>query len=335
MRNQISVKPFFGWISLVLIFLTPMFFILGILARDRALADADRTLATRAQIIADSIDRALQQRMIQVFTLAALPSMRGFAAGDAEGRDARKIVASSELRAIAVADPNVRAASIVDEFGRVILTTDASLNVFWGNRLFVRDALTGRLHASVTASEFNEFSQYYSAPILDNFGEVAGALILRVAVQEMWSALGGQADVMLIDEYGVRVADRSAKPSLHSALTPLPGDIAARVFAENRYGAQVAFIGSANLVDLANAIKQVDPAPVSYRDATGQSFRAAWRRLKTNPWTVICFASEDEIFATANDMILDQIKVAVFTLIIVGGLALAARYLVRPRETST
>ncbi len=292
---------------------------------DRALADADEILAERAQTIADAIDRTLQQRMVQVFTFAALPSMRGFAASDAEGRDARRVVAYNELHSITRADPDVRAALIVDVLGHVVLTTDASLNANWGARPFVRDALAGRLHASVTIFEFDELSQFYSAPILDNRGEVAGALVLRVATQEWWSALGGKNDVMVVDELGVRIADRFAKPLLFTALAPLTNDVATRALVENRYGAQVTQVATTAQKDLADAVTRGEFQSISFIDSAGQSYRAVIRRTKTNPWVVIAAMPEDAVFAPVRDAIIEQLKNVTIVLILAGILIFAVR----------
>lgn len=290
---------------------------------ERALADADEILTERAQTLADAIDRTLQQRMVQVFTFAALPSMRGFAASDAEDRDARRVVAYNELHSITRADPDVRAASIIDVLGNVVLATDATLNTNWGMRPFVRDALAGRLHASVTIFEFDELSQFYAAPILDNRGEVAGALVLRVATQEWWSALGGKNDVMVIDEYGVRIADRFPKPLLFTSLAPLPADTVTRVITEKRYGAQVTQINATPHSDLMEAVNRGDTRATTFHDAAGQSYRAVIRRTKMNPWGVIAAMSEATVFAPVHTAIIEQLKSVLIVLVIAGTIMIA------------
>jgi len=292
-------------------------------ARARARAAADRDLAARAQTTADAMDRTLQQRMVEVFTFAALPSLRGFAASDEAGRPARMAIANTELRAIVAADPNVRAATIVDALGVVTLTTDASMNADWSQRVFVREALAGRLHASPIVREFGEFSQFYSAPILDNAGEVAGALVVRVAAQEMWSALA--SDAMVVDENSVRIADRSDKPQILVALSPLMPDVFTRTIAEKRYGAEVTQIPATNLTDLANAVKRGNAAPLTFRDSQGRTLRAAMRQLKTNVWTVVAFANEDAILSPWRDALADQLKLVGVTALVLMGLLFAAR----------
>jgi C4-dicarboxylate-specific signal transduction histidine kinase len=217
------VRRFIPLIGLAFLLFAAMFFGAGILARDRALADADRELATRAQFFAHALDRTLQQRMIQTFTFAALPSLRAFAASDEANRDARAAMARVELAAIVHADPNVRAATIVDAQGIVIMTTDDAMLANWRARVFVREALRGHLHASAPAREGNAIVQFYSAPILNNAGDIAGALVLRVTAQEMWNALAAPYDVMVVDELGVRLMDRSYT-QLFVALAPVPAD---------------------------------------------------------------------------------------------------------------
>jgi hypothetical protein len=301
--------------------------------RTRALADAQRDLAARAQFLADTLDRLLQLRMTQTFTLAALPSLRGFAASDETARTERAAIAQRELHAIVAADPNVRATSIVAVTGLVILTTDGSMGAHWGERAFVREALAGHLHASVPARDFGEVSQYYSAPILDNAGNVAGALIVRVAAQEMWSVFDAQTNTLVVDEYGVRIADRLNAPQPFVALVPLAPETAASAVAEKRYGAEVTQIRATNLPALAEAIKREKATQLVYRDADGQTIHAALRRLVTNPWTVIVFEREDAIFATTRETLWDEIKLMVVALTVAAGFFYAVtRFIFRAPE---
>ncbi len=264
--------------------------------RARALADADAELGTRARTLAHAIDRTLEWRMGQVFTFAALPSFRGFATADENTIALRKAIALNELKAIVAADPAVRAASIVDASGTVALTTDGSMNVFWGDRAFVQEALAGHLFGSVPARDFGETVQYYSAPILDNRGEVSGALVVRVAAGELWGVAASPSNSFLVDENGVRIADWSPNPQILVALVPLAPQTAAGAMAEKRYGAEQAQIPATNLAPLAADISRESKA-FTFRDAAGQNNRAAIQRLTTYPWTAVVFSSEDSIFS--------------------------------------
>ncbi len=285
----------------VLVFLTASLYFVDTNLRARALADADAALAARAQLIAGSIDRTLQARMMEGFTFAALPSLRGFATADETALPARTAVALVELKAIVAADPDIRAASIVDPFGEIVLTTDASMHANWAPRLFVREALAGHLSASAPARDFGEVSQYYSAPIIDNAGNVAAALVLRVAAQELGGALDAPPDALLVDENGVRIADRSAAPQSFVALVPLAPNVAASLLSEQRYGAEVTQIPATHLVALDAAIKRGNAATLTYLDASKPSVHAAFRRLATNPWTVVVYRNEDAILAPTRD----------------------------------
>ncbi|MEW5717358.1 MAG: cache domain-containing protein [Chloroflexota bacterium] len=309
------MKRFVLLTGVALIIFGAMFYVVGSLARDRALVDADRELVGRAQFLANALDRVLQQRMMQTFTYAALPSLRGFAAADETTRDARTAVARAELAALASADPNIHAATIVDARGIVIMTTDNAMYADWRARFFVGEALRGHLYASAPAREPNEIVQFYSAPILNNAGEIAGALALRVDAQEMWNALDAPYGVMLVDEFGVRIMDRSFT-QLFTALAPLPVDVAAKPLAEKRYGAEITQIRATDLNDLAEVVKRGGAAQVVYRDAKGRAVHAATRRIATNPWTVIAFESEDDILLPVRQTMYSQIGLAIASALI-------------------
>ncbi|MBM3127831.1 MAG: hypothetical protein FJ009_04250 [Chloroflexi bacterium] len=313
----------FGIVALLLF--AAMFFVAGILARDRALADADRELAARAQFAAQTLDRVLQQRMIQTFTFAALPSLRGFVASDETSRDARAAIARAELAAIVNADPNLRAATLVDAQGIVIMTTDDAMRANWRTRVFVREALRGHLHASAPAREANAVVQLYSAPILNNAGDIAGVLALRVDAQEMWRALAMPYTVTLVDEIGVRLLDRSYT-QLFVALAPVPADLAAQPLAEKRYGAEITEIRATDLGDLAKAVQRGGAAQLVYRDANGRAIHAATQRITTNPWTVIASASEDDILLPARQSLYTQIGLAIASAFITLALVYAAQF---------
>lgn len=293
--------------------------------RARAITDADRTLAARAQFTAEVLDHTLQARMNETLGIAALPSLRGFAASDELTRAQRSALAQSELQALVAADPNIRAISIVGVTGQVILTTDGSMGATWSERIFVREALAGHLYASVPARDFREISQFYSAPIIDNAGNVSGALVIRVAVQEFWDVLSSQTNVLVVDDNGVRIVDRSKTPQLFVAVMPLSSDVATRALIERRYGAEVNQVRATNLPALGDHIKSGADATFVYRDSNGQVLHAATRHLAINPWSVIVFETEDVIVVPAREADWEAIKLSLATLVAAGLVFVIAR----------
>ena len=262
-------------------------------ARSLAISVTQRDLATRAQLIAFTLDRTLQTRISEVFTFSALPSLRGFAASDEASRPARIAAAQNELRAIVAADAAIRAVSIVDTNGQVVLTTDESMNADWSNRVFVREGMVGHPYAGPLSRDFGEVSQYYSAPIIDNVGNVAGVLVLRVLGQELWNAAFAAPNILIVDENGVRIADATLTPQTFTAIAPLANDTIGRVAQDKLYGEEIAQIRVVPFPDLALQLQNRRAAQTVLRDPNVGAYLAAIQPLETNPWSVVVLARDD------------------------------------------
>ncbi len=299
--------------------------------RSRTQASAEAELDSRAQRVATEIDQAIESRMIETFTFSALPSFRGFAASDETARPARTVIALAELQGIVAADPDARAASITNLAGLVILTTDRSMNADWSERPFVREGLQGHLYVSEPARDFRELSHYYSAPILNNAGDVAGVLVLRVSAQELWGLLDDEQNVMVVDDAGVRIVDRSDKPQAFMSLAPLPPMVVSSLMAEHRYGEDLAILRSTNLTELSEAIRRGDKRLV-YKDEAGKTVHAATRWMATKPWVVVAFKDQDAISRAATQTLWDILQMAGLALLVGAGLGGYLTYRIAMRE---
>jgi C4-dicarboxylate-specific signal transduction histidine kinase len=235
-----------------------------------------------------------------MLTLAALPSLRAFVASDESARPARLAVAQSELQAIVSSDDNLRAATIVGANGVVVLTTDDSMNADWSARAFVREGLLGHLYASAPTRDGGETSQYYAAPLIDNFGNVAGALVLRIAAQEMLNGFYLLGNVLILDENNVRIVDTTPLPQLYAAITPLSGDTLARLLAERHYGADVALLRVVPFPELLSQIQPHRAAQTILRDPNSVTYLAAIQPLAINPWSIVFLTRDDVTIVFAN-----------------------------------
>lgn len=272
-----------------------LLYVISTRLRERVLATTGRDLAARAQLLALSFDRTMQNRMGEAFTFSALASLRGFASSDDEARPARLAAAQFELRAIVAADPAIRAASIVDAKGKVILTTDDAMNADWSHRGFVREGLVGHPYAAPPSRDFGEVSQYYSAPIIDNFGNVGGVFVLRVMGQELWDALFTTPNVLIVDENGVRIADATSAPQVFTAIAPLTNDAVVRVARDKLYGAEISQIRVVPFPDLALQIRNRRATQTVLRDPNSGAYLAAIQPLETNQWWVAVMARDDAL----------------------------------------
>lgn len=258
----------------------------------------------QASRTAGELDRLLQIRLRETFTIAAFPSLRAFAASDPAARAQRASVALNELQAWVAADSPLREAFVVDTQGKVILTTGKTWNQDWSARAFIKAALAGRLDISPPARDLNEFSQYYAAPILDNRQNVAGALVARIEAQELWKGINSASDpiggtfAVLVDENGVRLADGGDPSRNLVALAPLTADEQTRVVKEQTYGAQVTLVRTTSLNRAAGLIRDGSLDLLAPRDFGVAALGV--QRLTAKPWTVLILAPAPSIMQSVG-----------------------------------
>lgn len=245
--------------------------------------------------LASELDRLLQIRLRETFAVAAFPSIRAFVASSPETRSQRAAVALNELQAWVAADTPVREVLVLDRNASVTLTTGKDSGLTWTTRAFVVAALAGKLDVSPIAHDAGEYSQYFSAPILDNNGSVDGVLLARVSAQELWDPVNSAGDpvrgifAVLVDENAVRLADGGDATRILQALAPLTSDEQARVVGEHTYGEQVTLVRATDLNGAAAAIRSGSPGTLTSRDLGAAG--AAAQRLMTKPWTVLVISS--------------------------------------------
>lgn len=285
-------KTIFIWFVVVLASLIP----LGVMIGEDWLNPL-RVPGGNAVTLADQLDNLFQIRMTEAFTFAALPSIRGFASSEPTTRAQRATVALNELQSWVAADNSVREAFVLDRKAIVILSTGADWNQDWSAREFVKNALSGKLDVSAVSHDVNEFSQYYAAPILDNLGNVAGALVARVTAQETWDTVNANSGgdkgpyAVLLDENGTRLADGGDATLILSSLAPLTPDRQRRVIVEHTYGAQVTIVRATSLTHAAKAIYAGSLETLNAQDFGAGAIDA--QRLTTKPWTVLVLSPVD------------------------------------------
>lgn len=256
-------------------------------------------LQETAQQAANAFDRLLDLRRLEVFTLAAFPSVRGFTSSTPETRSQRAAVALNELQAWVAADKNVREAFIVDKTGAVILTTLDGWNTDLSRRQFVREALAGQLAISPVARDRAEYSMYYAAPVLNNKQEIAGALVARVAAQELWnlSPQGATWYSVLVDDNGVRLDDSGDPARRLESLGSMDDARAARIANAELYGAELPQLRASNLTRAQQLVTQGALDQLQPGDVGGDALAA--RRLAILPWTVLIVSSQPALAVSA------------------------------------
>jgi C4-dicarboxylate-specific signal transduction histidine kinase len=307
------------WLRAALLFtvaVVPMLLFVGFTVPDTT------NLQEIARRTADELDRLIQLRQQQVFTISAFPSIRAFAASTPETRSQRAAVALSELQALVASDTNVREAFITDTQGIVTMATREGWNADLNDRRFVQDALSGLLVVSPIARDRGEFSTYYASPILDNDKEIAGALVIRVAAQEMWSVTPRGEDwyAVISDENGVRLDDSGDPARRLSSFAPLDTDLASKVVSEQTYGAELPLLRA---TDLPRAQELLERGVLDQlRPADFNVGSIATQRLISNAWVVLALAPEPSLTARFAPLALALLTALVLAL---GGALLLSR----------
>jgi len=243
--------------------------------------------------LALELDRLLQLRLKETFTIASLPSIRVFASSTPVDRTQRLAVASNELQAWVAADTPLREAFVVDTQGVTILSTENDWGQNWSARAFIKQALAGKPDISPPSRDAGEMSQYYAAPILDATGNVAGALVARIEAQELWepvsAASSGATYAVLVDENGVRLADGGDEARNLTALAPLTTDEQTRVLSEQTYGAQLTVLRMDRFTRAAQLIRTGALDSLSAADFGASALSV--QPLTTKPWVVLVFSA--------------------------------------------
>jgi hypothetical protein len=119
-------------------------------------------------------------------------------------------------------------------------------------------------------------------------------------VQEFWNVLTPYSNVRVVDENGIRLADRSKSSLTLVALAPLGADVSARLLAEKQYGGDLTRLDATNLRPLADAVTG-STWMVNYTEMDGRLAHATLRQMKTYRWNVIAFEYDDVLNASVRD----------------------------------
>lgn len=266
-----------------------------------------------AQQTAREFDRIIALRQQEVFSIATFPSVRVFAASSPETRSERAAVALNELQAWVVADTNIREAFIVDSGGIVIMTTLEGWNQDISTRQFIQEALMGQIAVSPVAHDRDEFSNYYAAPVLNNDKNIVGALVIRVAAQELWGVTphGERYFAVLSDENGMRLDDTGDPARRLMTFGAPDAGRETRIVKTQLYGTQELPLRATNLARAQELMTQG-----ALDQITGADFgvaEIAAQRLVSKPWTVLIEepqASAGDIFVRMGMPVIVAILVA-------------------------
>ena len=257
------------------------------------------------------------------------------------------------IESVMRAGPEVRAALVTDETGRVLASTqEGSQGMDLSFRAYVREALAGSnyisdIFLSLAVGEQSPLIAY-SGPLRDPSGAVLGSVALFVRATAFWELVrslneraGAGSYALVLDRFGVRQAHGLRGDLVFHPTGTLPPAEIERMVKERRFDVRTRELLSQPL----NVPDQFNMARANWLPEKSQHAQRyiavannTWnlsvaRRLDRVPWTVFVLVPERSVYASADPILRTGIgaSAVVATLALMLGLWLSSRIL-RPLQ---
>ncbi|HSS02668.1 MAG TPA: HAMP domain-containing protein, partial [Kofleriaceae bacterium] len=314
-------------------------------ARVRLRTNAADLLAVHADHLQTELDVFHRAYGMSTTKLARLPVVVGLVSGRS-AEDAHAATADRAVREIIAAhvasDLNLRAVSVLDRAGKVVLASDRRME---GRQLADRGYVRVALQGAPTISDIHVAEAVldtvpviaYLAPVFDD-GAVVGLTVMWIRASALWDLVRGSNELVgpgssavVLDAHGIRLAHTSDNEVVFHPAGALEADERARMINARRFGSE-----TTRFIDDVRAFPELfvrARAPA----LDGTLFRGAspiddaWsygvaRRLGTVPWTVFYLLPERAFDEQVAVMTRDKaiLAVVIMALAFAVGLGLAA-----------
>ncbi|MFQ5611420.1 MAG: ATP-binding protein [Anaerolineae bacterium] len=278
--------------------------------------NANQMLRAAALQAAASLDTFIETNLQAVGAEAQLPALVEYLSlpSDRRAGSPEEAEVTAILRALSRKDPvYISSYALLDRRGVDVVDTSASETggEHSGRRYFETPLRTGQ--AYVSPVEFSpggeEPALYFSNPVLDAGGDVAGVLrvrydanILQQLVGQSHGLAGEGSFAVLFDENYIHLAHTTAPEVMFKAVAPLDPARLANLQADLRLPNLPASELSVNLPDLEQKLANVTEQPffTAADIATGDKInQVAATRMETQPWLVAFFQPQEVFLAPA------------------------------------
>jgi methyl-accepting chemotaxis protein len=274
-------------------------------SRQALLISTTSQLVGHAGLQANSIDSFLGDRLASAELLADLPGVGAYLEQPAGSRSGATDATFAATNSVAAAKGS--AAYFLDSTGATALTTDVGLdNQKFANQTYFQEAIKGQdsIQSPTVSTESTQYSLFFAAPVRNSTGTVVGVAVLRVPASQLQQLLQTDANILapgsygvLLDSYGIRVANGADPTANNTAIAPLKAADQQALVAQQRFGVNDAGAAIAPNVAAAPQVAQLmhaltapgaaGHAAINPGTGTSATVEAAAVRLRSADWTYV------------------------------------------------
>lgn len=274
-------------------------------SRQALLISTTSQLVGHAGLQANSIDSFLGDRLASAELLADLPGVGAYLGQPAGSRSGATDATFAATNSVATAKGS--AAYFLDSSGATALTTDVGLdNQKFANQTYFQEAIKGQnsIQSPTVSTESTQYSLFFAAPVRNSTGTVVGVAVLRVPASQLQQLLQTDANILapgsygiLLDRYGIRVANGADPTANNTAIAPLKAADQQALAAQQRFGVNDVGAAIAPNVAAAPQVAQLmhalaapgaaGHAAINPGTGTSASVEAAAVRLRSADWTYV------------------------------------------------
>ncbi len=353
-RYSLRAKLILAFLAVTLVPLGLFGLVNDLVTRTTRADEANRALLTAASQTVDSLDAFLESNLQSVRLESQLLLWSRYLSLPADQRSASDLEAEVEntLRIlsrrgqIATYIPSY---ALLDRQGRAVVDTQAAGvgEDVSDEEYFAAPLQTRQPHVSpvLFAGTGGGASLYFTAPVFDAAGEIAGVLRMRypagilqeLALQQNERA-GAQSFVVVFDENAIHLAHGTAPDTLFKLVGPADATRVAELQAARRLPVRSSIAElSTNLPDLEQQLANAATQPFFTAEdvATGDRVnQVAVTTMRTQPWLVAFFQPQDVLLApveeqTRNVLVLGLVLTVVVAVAAIGVAHLLASPIVR------
>jgi diguanylate cyclase (GGDEF)-like protein len=274
------------------------------LAKIKLTEQTIHTLDVQAKSVSGTIQNYINFKFRHINGLVRIPQLARILRVSRENNLHDLSQITSFFRARLRIDPDFLAMILLDNSGRVVLSTGTAAEGDYATRSFFHEAMNGKRCVSAPSVDGGISCIYFSVPIRDR-DKICGVAVFQCRAEELWEIITyengriGEGNVVILSNSdGVRIAHSSRPDLVFKSWVSLKPEVAGQILKEKRYGGDIKEILSTDIPEVMNAVTRPFLSHYfQHRLIVGTSTYHSVLRVMDNGWRVICTIPEETFLA--------------------------------------